>query len=90
MLVSRGYNIIQMAFVAISPWQWCFMVGLVALYTPLSVFSRSRILGRDGAPFNWDHYRARILTGAGLLLLAFILRFALAGLYAHITRAITL
>jgi hypothetical protein len=85
-LISRGYNVIQMAVVAVSPWQWCFVVGLVALYTPLSVYSRSRVLRRGGGPFVWEESRAQVLVGAGLLLLAFVLRFALGGVYTAVVR----
>jgi hypothetical protein len=89
-LISRGYNIVQMAIVAVPPWQWCFMIGLIALMTPLSVFSRARILNREGAPFVWDENRTQILVGAGLVVLAFILRFALAGPYSALVRHWTL
>lgn len=86
LLISRGYNIVQMAFVAVSPWQWCFMVGLIALYTPLSVLSRERVLSREGAPFVWQQHRKRVLVGAGLIILAFVLRVALATPYVALVR----
>jgi hypothetical protein len=85
-LFSKGYNVLQIAFVAISPWQWCFLVGLFVLFTPLSMYSRQSVLARDGEPFSWDEKRRTMMVGAALLLAAFLLRFLLAGLYASLVR----
>ncbi len=89
-LISKGYNVVQMALVAISPWQWCFLVGSVILFTPLSVFSRSRILARDGDPFRWDDYRKRVYLGAGLIATAFVLRFIIGSVYGALVRGWTI
>jgi hypothetical protein len=89
-LVSKGYNVLQMALVAVSPWQWCFLVGMVVLFTPLSVFSRSRVLARDAEAFRWDDYRKRVYLGAGLIAAAFVLRFVIAGVYGTIVRGWTI
>jgi hypothetical protein len=85
-LLSKGYNVILMAFVAVSPWQWCFLLGLFVLITPLSVFSRSRILSRDGSAFDWNEKRRTIMIGAALLVAAFLLRWVAAGPYTTLVR----
>jgi hypothetical protein len=88
-LFSKSYNIVVMSFVAISPWQWCFMLGMVALWTPLSVYSRAQVLRREGNGFEWETYRTRVLVGLGLFVGAFLVRLALAGVYEALVRRLT-
>lgn len=85
-LISQGYNVIEMALVAISPWQWCFLAGLVALYTPLAAFSRARLRGGGGKSFDWTRHRTRLIVGAALLAAAFLLRLTIAGPYTSLVR----
>lgn len=88
-LFSKSYNIVLMSFVAISPWQWCFLLGLIALWTPLSVYSRAHVLRRANDPFSWDPYRMRVFIGLGLFVVAFLVRLALAGVYEELVRQLT-
>jgi len=75
-LCASGYNVVQMAIVAVSPWQWCFLVGLWFLFEPLASLARQRTI-RD---------RRALVTGAVLVAAAFLVRFVAAGAYAALVR----
>lgn len=82
---EHGHNLLQVTLVALSPWQWAFLGGAVLLAAPLANFSRSRIFGRSGAgPTAVE--RRQALIGAGLLVVAILLRAALAGPYTWLVQ----
>ena len=88
-LCSKGYNVAQMALVAISPWQWCFLGGLYVLFAPLSAFSRELVIRRPhspGAPESWKRHVRSLAIGAGLVAAAFLVRALAGGAYEALVR----
>ncbi len=84
-----SHNILQSAFIALSPWQWVFLAGLWFLLDPLSRFSQARVL-RRGATFDFSRHKRPIVWGGGLILLSIILRIALVAPYASLARKLTI
>jgi len=84
-----GANILRSALIAVSPWQWAFLLGLWLLFAPLAALGRARVLRRPGAEFALPPHRRDLIWGTALVIAAIFARLVLAGGWSDLARAWT-
>jgi hypothetical protein len=85
-LTANGFNLVQVALVAIPPWQWCFLAGLYVLFEPLAAISRRRVIRRGSAGGAAGASTRTIAIGVGLVAVAVLLRLVATGAYTALVR----
>jgi len=80
-IYERGTNLILSTLVAISPWQWALMAGLMLLIGPLRQRSLVHFLGPAPAG-DPEETRRRLMIAGALFALSLLLRLTLAGPYS--------
>jgi len=81
-LFAHGHNIVQVAVIALAPWQWAFFAGAWLLFEPLSALSARRVLPDSRLRFDWTSNRRTIYIGAGFMILALLLHLTTSGAYS--------
>jgi hypothetical protein len=78
-IFRHGFNIIQIALVAIPLWQLSLFVAGGFVLVPVSHFVFERFLNVEKDPGDWPLLRNCMYIGAGFFLLSLIFRYATAG-----------
>jgi len=80
-ICRHGFNILQIALVAVPVWQLSLFAAGALLMVPMSLFVFERFFHINKRVEDWEHLRRYMYMGAGFFALSVALRYVAAGVW---------